>query len=554
MRGYAWRRPIRARCPSPRLGRPCPIGICWTAVLLWGLWMSPLACGQAAGLTPEQIREISRVASAALEASHLPGLSVAVSKDDRIWSAGFGQADLEQNVPVTPQSLFRTASIGKWFTATAAMRLVEDGKLDLDAPIQQYCPQFPLKPWRVTSRQLLSHMGGLRHNYGDNGEKRDTQAERLALEELMRRERITQYTRYTDVIQPLEVFKDDPLLFQPGTAVHYSSLGYRLMGCVLQGAAQTPYRKLMRDLVFVPAGMSTIREDDALAIVAHRAGGYSRDADGTIVRAAFRDVSENLAAGGWLSTPEDLVRFVLAFQSGRLVKWATRDQMVAHPQLIDGTPAPNPLGDPRYYYGIGVMVGPDEGPSAWFHTGGQSGASALLFWFPQSQVAVALMTNLDGSAIRESLARRIAAIAAQCDPVTPQCRAPTRCLRYAGDLASGGEWIGRKSSKLKRGEQSGVTSRVANKGRMLRFTCMMSAHEASELTVTLSQRAATPGEWAVLSSPLPAGSSAEKLASTPGNMSGPSGRVQPMDLTTRSRLAPSCCRIDVICACRASHE
>jgi CubicO group peptidase (beta-lactamase class C family) len=364
------------------------------------------------GLSPKQVQEISQVASGALEANRLPGLSVAVWKEGRLWSAAFGKADLEQNVPATTQSMFRTASVAKWFTATAAMRLVEAGKLDLDVPIQRYCPQFPEKPWPITSRQLLSHMAGVRHNFGDNGEKHDTEVERRVLDELIARERSTQYTRYTDVIKPLDTFKNDPLVFQPGTRVLYSSLGYRVMGCVLEGAAQTPYRKLMRDLVFDPAGMKTITEDDALTLVPNRVAGYSKTPDNTIVRAAFRDVSENLPAGGWLSNAEDLVRFAVAFVSGKLVKPATRDQMLAHPRLIDGTPTPNPFGDPRYYYGLGIMVGPEDARPAWFHTGGQSGASALLFWFPDTKIAVALLTNRDGAAIRESLARKVGEIAA----------------------------------------------------------------------------------------------------------------------------------------------
>jgi serine beta-lactamase-like protein LACTB len=367
----------------------------------------------ASGLSPEQMREISQVASDALVTHQLPGLSVAVSRDGQIWSAGFGKADLEQDVPVTAQSMFRTASIAKWFTAAAAMRLVEQGKLDPDSPIQRYCPQFPQKQWPISSRQLLTHMAGVRHYHGDNGEKSDTEAERQALEVRIQREKSAQYVRYTDVIKPLDAFKDDPLVFQPGTRTLYSSPGYRLLGCVLEGAAQMPYRKLMRELVFDPAGMKSITEDDALAIVPRRVAGYSKTPEGTLVRAAYRDVSENVPAGGFLATAEDLARFALAFQSGKLVKPATRDQMVERPKLIDGTPAPNPSGNPKYYYGIGIMTGPIDAKPAWFHTGGQSGASTLLFWFPDSKVAVALMTNRDGAAIREGLARRIGEIAAR---------------------------------------------------------------------------------------------------------------------------------------------
>jgi CubicO group peptidase (beta-lactamase class C family) len=291
------------------------------------------------------------------------------------------------------------------------MRLVDKGMLDLDVPVQRYCAAFPEKQWPITSRQLLTHMAGVRHNHGDNGEKPQTDVERHALEERIQREKNGQYVRYTDVIKPLDAFKEDPLLFRPGTRVQYSSPGYRLMGCVLEGAAKMPYRKLMRELVFAPAGMMTITEDDALALVPHRVAGYSKASDHSFVRAAFRDVSENLPAGGWLATAEDLVRFVMAFESGKLVKPATRDQMFARPKLLDGTPAPNPFGSPNYYYGVGIMVGPVDGRPAWFHTGGQSGASALLYWFPDSKIAVALMTNRDGSAIREPLARKLEEIA-----------------------------------------------------------------------------------------------------------------------------------------------
>jgi CubicO group peptidase (beta-lactamase class C family) len=390
----------------PRRWRVKGLIVCLTLAVL----VSSTAL-RASTLSDRQQAEVSRIVTDWLSAHHVPGISVAVARDGEIWSAGFGKADLEQDVPVTPQSLFRTASVAKWFTATAAMRLVEKGRLDLDAPVQQYCPQFPLKQWPITSRELLTQMSGIRHYYGDNGEKRDTEAERAALEVLIRQERATQYTRYTDVIKPLDAFKNDPLLFQPGTAVHYSSLGYRLLGCVLQGAAQAPFQELMVKEVFEPAGMTSITPDDALAIIPHRVRGYSEAPNGTIVPAEYRDVSDNLPAGGYLATAVDFVRFALAFQSGKLVKLTTRDQMSAHPSLIDGRPAPNPFGTPGYYYGIGIMVDPGDDRQAWFHTGGQSGTSTLLFLFPKTGIVVAVLANRDGASVREGLVRDIAKVA-----------------------------------------------------------------------------------------------------------------------------------------------
>lgn len=379
-------------------------------LLVWVLW-SPAASAQAA-LSREQIDEISQVAMEAIEQGGLPGLSIAVAKGDEVWTAAFGAADLELGVAATPESMFRTASVAKWFTAVAALRLVELGALELDAPIQRYCPHFPGKRWPITARQLLTHTSGVRHNYGSNGEPTGSEGERAHLDSLISIERATQYTRYTDVISPLETFRNDTLLFQPGTRAHYSSLGYRLLGCVLEGAGQRPYRQLMRELVFDPAGMQAIAEDDALEIIPNRVSGYSRDTSGTTIRAPFRDVSENLPAGGYLSTAEDLVRFVIAFNAGSLVDATSRELMAEQPILEGGVPAPHPMGWQGSYYGMGVMVDDTSEQPALFHTGGQSGTTALLYYFPSDHIVVGLMTNMDSAAIREPLARRIGRVAA----------------------------------------------------------------------------------------------------------------------------------------------
>lgn len=365
-----------------------------------------------AALSPAQIKAVTQVVNDTMTRGKLPALQVAIAHNGEIWASAFGKADMEQDVDATNESRFRTASVVKWMTGTAALRLQEDGKLDLDAPVQRYCPQFPAKPWPISARQLLTHTAGIRHYYGQNGEKPANEAERRTLDEKIAKERAAQFIRHTDVITPLEGFKNDPLLFQPGTQSHYSSLDYRLLACVMEGAAQLPYRQLMRELVFAPAGMRHIVEDDALAIIPHRVAGYSKDDKGNLIRTEFRDVSENLSAGGYLATAEDLVKFALAFKEGKLVKPATRDQMLAHPMLANGTPALNPMGTPGYHYGMGVMVDPSSEQPSWFHTGGQSGATALLFYFPKDDVVVGLMTNLDGGAIREGLARSIGKIAA----------------------------------------------------------------------------------------------------------------------------------------------
>jgi serine beta-lactamase-like protein LACTB len=377
---------------------------------------TPGTAPQAAdALSTKQLDEIRALSAAALTRDRIPGLSVAVGKGNEVRSFGFGHANLEHSVPVESLSPFRTASISKWLTATAALRLVDEGKLDLDAPVQKYCPQYPEQSWTITARQLLSHLAGVRHYHGQNGEKPTTDAQRKVLEELIATEQRGQSMRYIDVIKPLEGFKNDPLLSQPGTRQRYTSLGYTVLACALEGAAQMPYRTLMHDLVFAPAGMTSTRDDDALAIVPHRVEGYARNANGTLVKARFRDISSNVAGGGHLATAEDLVRFALAFNSGRLVQTATRDRMMMRPRLIDGAGAPDlppafGLGAAAYY-GMGIMVSSVDGETVVLHPGSQAGASTELLLAPESGIAIAVMSNFTGWGGMHALAAEILAVA-----------------------------------------------------------------------------------------------------------------------------------------------
>ncbi len=382
--------------------------------------MSTLAAGSAtltAGeLSPHQIELIRLESSATRERDSLPGLQIAVARGESVWSEGFGSADLEQEVALDRKSMLRTASISKWLTATAANKLAEAGKLDLDAPVQRYCAHFPRKDGEITSRLLLNHLSGIRHYYGGNGEQPRTDEERKALEERSKREESTQFVRYTDVTEPLNAFKDDPLVFAPGTRLLYSSYGYRLLGCVLEGAARQSYRALMRELVFAPAGLGAITEDDALAIVPNRVAGYSRGPDGALIRARFRDVSENLPAGGHLASSEELVRFAIAFNSGRLVNPATRARMLQRPRLADGQEAP--FTPPFFglgahaYYGMGVFVLALDDELLVAHTGSQTGVSTQLLLAPERNIAVAVMTNVDRWRGMHALATKILQIAA----------------------------------------------------------------------------------------------------------------------------------------------
>ncbi len=200
-----------------------------------------------AGATAAQ--ELSAAKTAAIEAvigetmrAHgIPGLTVAVRRGEVLWTRRFGEADVENHVPANPETVYRLASLSKPITAVAAMQLVEAGWLDLDADVRRYVPGFPRKPWPITSRQLLSHLAGIRHYRGDEW---------------------SSVKRYVSVLEGLDLFKDDPLVHEPGTRYLYSTYGYSLLGAVVEAAAARPFVEQLQGAVFNPAGMTAARDDD----------------------------------------------------------------------------------------------------------------------------------------------------------------------------------------------------------------------------------------------------------------------------------------------------
>src|ERR1700724_4075171 len=134
----------------------------FSATVLFCAAFACLSQSQQTKLSPEKRTQIEESVSKFMASSHVPGVSVAVVENGEYeWGSGFGLADVENNVPASEHTLFRLASISKSLTATAAMQLWERGKLDLDAPVQKYCPSFPQKPSPISIRQVLGHLGGI---------------------------------------------------------------------------------------------------------------------------------------------------------------------------------------------------------------------------------------------------------------------------------------------------------------------------------------------------------------------------------------------------------
>jgi serine beta-lactamase-like protein LACTB len=344
----------------------------------------PIVTPGLANLLSGRLVAVETAILAAMSRLAIPGLSAAIVRDREVrWSSGYGLADVENELPATPASVYRLASVSKPITGTAILQLVERGKIELDAPIQRYVPAFPEKPWPITTRQLLCHQSGVR-NWTD--------------------EEFHNTHRYTSVTDALAPFKDDALLFEPGTRTHYTSLGFTLLGAILEGAGGAPFMEQLRTSVFQPAGMEQARDDDVYAIVPRRARGYFRRGDGTLANAPLTDTSNRMPGGGLLASVEDVARFAAAVERGVLLKPATV-QTAFTPQKVRGGRTTG--------YGLGWVLGRRGTRREVYHVGGQPQVSTVVYLLPESGVAVAILANLEGVENELlDLARQMAAVAA----------------------------------------------------------------------------------------------------------------------------------------------
>lgn len=325
-----------------------------------------MQAGSCLAREPEVTAQAQAIMQEFFDSSGSPGLSVSVGVGGKIaWSAGFGYADLEQMVPVDPaRTKFRIGSVIKSMTAYAAAKLVDEGKLDLDAPVQTYVPGFPGKRWPITTRQLLGHLSGIRH-YGPG--------------EFFSRE------HYATVNAGLVIFQDDPLLNMPGEAYGYSSYGYNLVSAVIEGASGEEYLGFMSANVFEPLGMKQTVPDLLDRIIPLR-GRYYYEQDGQVLNAPEVNNSYKWASGGVIGTSDDLVRFGLAQLAFKGISAETRKKFWTVQATNSGEPTE---------YGLGWRIVTDDSGQPWVGHGGGSVGGTTSFWIlPETGLVIAMISNM----------------------------------------------------------------------------------------------------------------------------------------------------------------
>ena len=315
----------------------------------------------------------------------IPGVQWTVIVGGKAYSGATGLTDVENNVPASADSLFRIGSISKTLTATLAMRLDEQGTLSSADPVQKNCPVYPQKQWPVTLRQLLAHQGGVR-NYRSSAEFFDTR-------------------HFASVTASVEIVAADALSFEPGTKYAYTSYGYNLVGCAIEGATKSPFFDVLKTQVLTPLSLLHVVVDETSAVIPHRARGYTLQKSGAVANAVFVDTSSKLPGGGLLATSADLAQFGHSLIAGKLLSTKERDLMWTEQTLSSGAATA---------YAIGWRVARTNGEREVYHGGESSGFSGMLYLLPDSDITVAVLANVDqiGDA-RLELVRKIAALVKQ---------------------------------------------------------------------------------------------------------------------------------------------
>ena len=323
----------------------------------------------------------------------MPALSVAVAdRTGVIWEEALGKADLEFDIVATPDHVFRLGSVSKAVTATTAARLVTRGLLDLDVPIAYWLPDLPAHHRATTTRQLLTHRGGVRH-YAPKDLDHAGPGGPITQRAYANREAI------------LELFIHDPLVAPAGAEVSYSSFGYTLASFVMEAAAGTDFVRLVTDEIALPFGLPSLAADKVLEVIPLRARGYfgARELDfiaskmpgavppqiaGDFANVTLSNPAFCWAGAGLLMSMPDLARFGAAHLDGPTTRLGSAERALLFTPLTEASEKSPPLG-------LGWRIDHDaKGRLRWHHAGATPGGRASLVVYPALGLSIALASNV----------------------------------------------------------------------------------------------------------------------------------------------------------------
>jgi len=355
--------------------------------ILASIIFNALALAVAAHAVPDEplSATVDEFVNAELRAQHIPGVALAVVRDGKIVkAAGYGMANVELSVPTKPESIFQTGSVGKQFTATAVMMLVEEGKVGLDDKVSRYFPDSP-PAWKdITVRHLLTHTSGI----SDYTEEKTGGVINLRAD----------YTE-EELVKKIAAL---PLDFQPGEKWSYSNSGFLLLGVLIHHVTGEFYGDFLQHRVFQPLQMASTRIISEADIVPNRCAGY-RLHKGELKNQEWVSPSLNTTADGALYTNIlDLAKWDAALYTEKLLKKSSFDQIWTPVKLNSGK---------TYPYGFGWSIADVNGHRLFHHGGAWQGFTMHISRYVDDQLTIIVMTNLDsGHSDPGKIAQGVAAL------------------------------------------------------------------------------------------------------------------------------------------------
>ncbi len=383
----------------------CLVASCALLVSSGGAWAASRSAKDA---DARASRIADRILAAMVESNGVPGMAASVWRDGNVvWTGGAGYRDLENRLPVDDRTIFRLASVSKIFAATAAARLREQGRLDVDRPVQQSLDYLDSNWPALTPRQLASHTAGIPH-YQKVDEDRGGR-------------------RFRSVRESIGVFNGRDLLFAPGSKYSYSSYGYTLLSAVVEQSAGKPYldyvsAELVPGLTIVPDATEGGNSAASKAYI------YDK---GALAPAPAHDFSYSWGGAGMSATAGDLARFGGRLLSGKLVSNATLEWMLEPSRLADGTLTM----DGGFPVGFGLRGGTDrDGERIAHHGGAAIGARSVLLLYPDRKLAVSILSNAPWVTSIEQTAITLSAPFRQSAAPDMSRPCPTKATRYDGSF------------------------------------------------------------------------------------------------------------------------
>ncbi len=307
-----------------------------------------------------------KILSALIDEGKVPGISIMVNKNgETIFSKGYGYADINKKESVVPsKTVFRIASVSKPIAATALAHMVSEKKIDLDKSFYHYVPYYPKKKWDFTIRQLASHTAGIRGykgmEYGLN--------------------------KSYSIKEGISVFKDDDLVFEPGTDYLYNSFDWILVSLAIQEVSGMPFEKYVDEKVLKPLNMKntfpeTINQEGSIA--QNLSAFYSRNKLGFKEAIPVNNFYK-LAGGGYLSTAEDVIKLGQAYL----------DKSILNENALKPFFTTENIKSVPTYYGLGWQVSQDKkGRQYYGHVGNGVGGYSNFFVYPEENMVCVILTN-----------------------------------------------------------------------------------------------------------------------------------------------------------------